>query len=138
MMKRPFAVTLTIWLVLILASWNVLRAWTSIAWQNVMMEFSAQLPPMISAIAGILWFLVGSVLLIGMWQKKVWSAKLLLGAAAAYTVWYWSERFIWQNPRPNIPFAVVANLVCLIIIYFASKSLSREAYERNTENPEVE
>ncbi|HND47971.1 MAG TPA: hypothetical protein PLL95_05380, partial [Anaerolineales bacterium] len=63
---------------------------------------------------------------------------LLLGAAAGYTVWYWSERLIWQNPRPNIPFTIVINFACLIVIYFASKSLSREAYERNTENPAIE
>lgn len=137
-MKRPFTVTLTIWLVLILASWNALRAWTSIAWQNILMEFSVQLPPMINTISGILWFLTGIVLLIGMWQKKAWSSKLLLGAAAGYTVWYWSERFIWQNPRPNVLFAILVNLACLIVIYFALKSLSREAYERNTENPETE
>lgn len=137
-MKRPFTVTLTIWLVLILASWNALQAWTSIAWQNILMEFSVQLPPMINIISGILWFLTGIVLLIGMWQKKAWSAKLLLGAAVGYTVWFWSERFIWQNPRPNVLFVILVNLACLIVIYFASKSLSREAYERNTENPEIE
>ncbi|GAB4567561.1 MAG: hypothetical protein Fur0017_08680 [Anaerolineales bacterium] len=137
-MKRPFTVTLTIWLVLILASWNALRAWTSIAWQNILMEFSVQLPPMINTISGILWFLTGIVLLIGVWQKKAWSAKLLLGAATGYTVWYWSERLIWQNPRPNVLFAILVNLACLIVTYFASKSLSREAYERNTENPETE
>ncbi|GAB4398540.1 MAG: hypothetical protein OHK003_21020 [Anaerolineales bacterium] len=137
-MKRPFTVTLTIWLVLILASWNALRAWTSIAWQTILMEFSVQLPPMINTISGILWFLTGIVLLIGVWQKKAWSAKLLLGAATGYTVWYWSERLIWQNPRPNVLFAILVNLACLIVTYFASKSLSREAYERNTENPETE
>lgn len=137
-MKRPFTVTLTIWLVLILASWNALQVWTSIAWQDILIEFSVQLPPMINIISGILWFLTGIALLIGIWQKKAWSAKLLPGIAAGYTVWYWSERFIWQNPRPNAVFAILVNLVCFIIIYFASKSLSREAYERNTENPETE
>lgn len=137
-MKRPFPVTLSIVLVLILASFNALRAWTSAAWQDIMMEFSVQMPPVFSAGMGVLWTVVGVILSIGIWQKKAWSAKMLLGAATGYTVWYWSERFIWQNPRQNIPFAVFINLVCLIIIYFASKSLSREAYERNTENPETE
>lgn len=137
-MKRPFPVTLSIVLVLILTSFNVLRAWTSAAWQDIMTEFSVQIPPGFSAGMGVLWTVVGAILSIGIWQKKDWSAKMLLGTAAGYTVWYWSERFIWQNPRLNIPFAVFINLVCLIIIYFASKSLSREAYERNTENPETE
>ena len=137
-MKRPFPVTLSIWLVLILASWNALRAWTSIAWQDVLTEFSVQMPPTLSAFASTLWLIIGITILMGVWQKKAWSKNLLLGAAAGYTVWVWSERLVWQNPRQNILFVVIINLACLIVIYFASKSLSREAYERNTENPEIE
>lgn len=137
-MKRPFSVTLTLWLVLILASWNALRAWTSIAWQEVLVEYSAHLPPTISAIVGTIWFIIGFILVWSIWKKKAWSIKLLIWAAAGYTVWVWGERLIWQNPRPNTPFAIVVNLVCLTIIYFASKSLSREAHERNTENPAIE
>lgn len=137
-MKRPFPVTLSIWLVLILASWNALRAWTSIAWQDVLTEFSVRMPPTLSAFASTFWLIIGISILIGIWQKKAWSKNLLLGAAAGYTLWYWSERLIWQNPRPNILFAVIVNLACFIVIYFGSKSLSREAYERNTENPAIE
>ncbi len=137
-MKRPFSVTLSMWLVLILASWNALRAWTSLAWQDVLIEFSTQMPPTLTAFASLFWLMIGIVVWFGLWQKKTWSKNLLLGAATGYTVWYWSERLIWQNPRPNIPFAVFVNLVCLIVIYFAFKSLSREAYERNIENPAIE
>lgn len=137
-MKRPFSVTLSMWLVLILASWNALRAWTSLAWQDVLIEFSTQVPPTLIAFASLFWLMIGIVVWFGLWQKKAWSKNLLLGAATGYTVWYWSERLIWQNPRLNIPFAVFVNLVCLIVIYFAFKSLSREAYERNIENPAIE
>ena len=137
-MKRPFPVTLTIWLVLMLAIWNLLRAWTSIAWQGILTEYAVRMPPNVSAIVGALWFIIGAILVWGIWQEKAWGAKLLPGAAAGYSVWYWSERLIWQNPHPNVQFAIVANLACLILIYFTLKSLSREAYERNTENPAIE
>ena len=137
-MKRPFSVTLSMWLVLILASWNALRSWTSLAWQDVLIEFSTQMPPTLIAFASLFWLMIGIVVWFGLWQKKAWSKNLLLGAATGYTVWYWSERLIWQNPRPNIPFAVIINLACLIVIYFTAKSLSREAYERNIENPAIE
>lgn len=137
-MKRPFPVTLSIVLVLFLTSWNALRAWTSIAWQETLSEFAVQMLPIFSAGIGFLWFAIGTALFIGTWQKKAWSAKLLRGVAAGYTIWYWSERFLWQNPRANIPFTLVINLACLMIIYLASKSLLREAYERNIENPETE
>ncbi|GAB1472524.1 hypothetical protein MASR2M66_34020 [Chloroflexota bacterium] len=138
MTKRPFSVTLTLALVLMLASWNALRAWTFILWQDILTETASRMPPFVGIAAGITWFIIGMVLLFGIWQKKAWSAKMLLGATAGYVVWVWGGRFIWQNPRPNIIFTVILNLVCLIPIYFTFKSLSREAYERNTENPKTE
>ncbi|MEN9563415.1 MAG: hypothetical protein RIR73_1659 [Chloroflexota bacterium] len=125
-------------MVLILASWNALRAWTSSAWRDVLTEFGAKIPPNISAAIGILWFIIGGILVWSIWQKKVWSAKMLLGAAAGYSIWYWSERLIWQNPRPNIVFTVFVQLACFILIYFTLKSFSREAYERNIEHPKTE
>lgn len=137
-MKRPPSVTLALWLVLILTAWNALRTWTSITWQAVLLEYSIRMSPVIGTIVGLLWFIIGGILAFGIWRKKAWGAKLLIGAAAGYTVWYWSERLIWQNPRPNVPFAVVMNLVGLLVIFFAWRSLSREAYERNTENPATE
>ncbi|MBL8062375.1 MAG: hypothetical protein JNK32_05105 [Anaerolineales bacterium] len=133
-MNRPIIVTLTGWAVLILASWNALRAWTSIAWSRVLIEYSVRLSPTISAAIAIFWTIAGLFLAWGIWQNKAWSAKALPTMAIGYTLWYWAERLIWQNPRPNVPFAIVINLVWLSLIYFTSKSLSREAYERNTEN----
>ena len=81
---------------------------------------------------------IGIFILWSIWQRKAWAAKLLLGASAGYSVWYWSERFIWQSPHPNWPFAVIVNLVLLGFILFATKSLSREAYEQKNENPKPE
>ncbi|MCQ3936520.1 MAG: hypothetical protein DPW18_05665 [Chloroflexi bacterium] len=137
-MKRPFVVTLAGWMVLIFTAWNVLRAWTSIAWSSTLTEFALRLSPAASAFIGIFWAALGAALSWSIWQKKPWSAKFLIGAGAGSTVWYWSERFLFQNPRPNSLFAVIVNLAVLTIIFFASKSLSREAYERNTENPTTE
>ncbi len=137
-MKRPFSVTLAGMLVLILALWNALRAWTSLAWRSILNEYSVQMPPFFSAGMGSFWFIIGLTIAASIWKKNPWSIKLLSLAAIGYTIWYWSERMIWQNPRPNVPFAIIINLACLVTIYFASKSLSREAYERDIENPATE
>lgn len=137
-MKRPFPVTLTLWLVLILASWNALRAWTSLAWQGVLTEYAAKMPLEAGVISGILWFTLGLVLAFGLWRNKAWSAKGLVAAAAGYSAWYWSVRFLWQHPRPNALFAAVVNIACLALIILTINSMSREAYERNTENQAAE
>ena len=137
MNKIPFRATLLLWLVLSLTAWNALRLWTAIAWHNVLDEFSVE-PTMTTAVSGAFWMVTGIILLWSIWQKKAWAAKLLIGAAAGYTVWYWSERLIWQNPHPNWPFTVIVNLVLIIFILFTTKSLTREAHERKIENPKID
>jgi hypothetical protein len=136
MNKIPLRVTLLLWLVLTLAAWNALRLWTALAWHNVLNEFSAQPASTITAISGAVWMVTGIILIWGIWQKKAWAAKLLLGASAGYTVWYWSERLIWQTPHPNWLFAVIVNLALLVFILFTTRLLTREAHERKIENQE--
>jgi hypothetical protein len=137
-MKRSFAVTLVYIMVLITITSNIVRIWTVLAWSEVLTEFSARLSPPVSAIIGTLWIAVSCILYLGISQRKAWAWKMLLGTAAGYTIGYWSERLFFQNPRPNTVFAVIVNLVLMIVIYFAIKSLSREAYERKIENPVIE
>ena len=138
MSKQPFRVTLLLWLVLTLTTWNFIRFWTALAWREVLNEFSSQPTSTVITASGAVWMFIGIFILWSIWQRKAWAAKLLLGASAGYTVWYWSERLIWQSPHPNWPFAVIVNLVLLGFIPFAIKSLSREAYEQKNENPKSE
>ncbi|MCE7859456.1 MAG: hypothetical protein DYG86_06680 [Chloroflexi bacterium CFX2] len=138
MMKRAVPVTLTLWLVLTLAIWNAVQAWTSISWREVLLEYAVRQPLMVGIFAGGFWFIIGLVLAWGIWRDKAWSTKLLPVAAAGYIFWYWVERLLWQNPRPNAPFVVVIHIASAILIYYSLKSMSREAYERNTENQKIE
>lgn len=137
-MNRSISVTLSLWLVLIFTAWNLIKIWTFIAWRNVLIEFSIQLNPYFSAIISTMWALSGFVLAYGILQKKAWSLKMLPALAAGYTVWYWSERLIWQNGKTNLWFAIFVNFVLVIIIYFSTKSLAREAYERTNKNTTTE
>jgi hypothetical protein len=137
-MARPLSVTLTLWLVLILSVSNMLRAWTVLAWQEVLLEFSAKQSPAVSAGIGIFWAVAGLVLWWGLYQRKAWAGKLLYGAGAGYTVWYWGERVFFQNPREGVWFAVILNLAVLILIFATNKTMMREAYERTIENQKTE
>jgi hypothetical protein len=82
--------------------------------------------------------IMGFVLFWSIWQKKAWASKLLVGVASGYSIWYWSERLVWQNPHPNWLFAVIVNLAALAFILLTAKSLSREAHERKNENPAID
>jgi hypothetical protein len=137
-MNRPFSVTLALWLVLILTIWNLIKAWTALTWRNILNEFSVNLMPEVTVAISIIWVIIGLILMWGILQKKVWSVKMLPTLAAGYTIWYWSERLIWHHQKTNLVFAVILNFILLIIIYFGTKSLSREAYERTIENSTTE
>jgi len=137
MNRLPIRVTLLLWLVLTLSAWNGLRLWTALIWHNALDEFSAE-PAFTIIISSAIWMVTGIILIWGLWQEKAWAVKLLLGASAGYTVWYWSERLIWQTPHPNWLFAVIVNLGLLAFILFTTKKLAREAHERKNENPKVD
>lgn len=136
MSRRPFRVTLTLWLVLFLTAWNGLRLWTAIAWREVLVEFSAKPSPSISSISGAVWFVIGCLILWKVIQGSAAAWNTLLWAAAGYSVWYWTERLLWQEPRPNWPFAVALNLVLMILVVSVKRSMTREAYERKDEDPD--
>lgn len=137
-MNRPFSVTLSLVLVLIFTAWNFVKIWTLFAWQDVLHEFAISPNLYLSVIISTIWVIAGIISTWGILQKKVWSVKMLPALAAGYIVWYWSERFIWHNQKTNLVFAVILNFILLIIIYFGTKSLSREAYERTIENSTTE
>jgi hypothetical protein len=136
--KFPIRITLLLLMVLFITAWNFLRMWTALSWQNVLNEFSSNPPAYAIYISGGIWGIIGLMLIWSIWQVKAWTRKLLLGASAGYTVWYWGERILWQMPRPNWPFAVILNLVVIIFILFVSKLLTKEAYEQKSQHPEIE
>ena len=138
MNRPPLRVTLLLWLVLTLSVWNGLRLWTSLAWHNVLDEFSARPSSTVIAVSSAIWMVTGIILIWSIWQKKAWAANLLIGASAGYSIWYWSERFIRQTPHPNWLFAVIVNLALLVFILYTTKLLMREAHERKNENPKIE
>ncbi len=138
MSKLPIRATLTIWLVLLLTAWNALRVWTALSWQAVLIEYHAQPAPWVTAVTGGLWTALGLLIIWSIWQSKTWAGKILFGAAIGYTVWYWSERLIWQEAHPNWVFAVILNLTLVVFIIFTTKLLTREAHEQNSQHPEIE
>lgn len=60
--------------------------------------------------------MVSMLLLWGMWQAKGWIRYALLGAGAGFTVWYWSDRLLFQMSSDNWLFALLANILLLIVL----------------------
>ena len=115
-MKRPFSVTILLWLVLSLTAWSGLRLVSAILWWRTLLEFAASPGPLYIAISAGIWLIVGVGLLWGMWQVKAWIRYALFGAVAGFSLWYWCDRLLLQASRENWPFALGATVLLLILV----------------------
>ncbi len=114
--KPSLHVTPLLLLVLILTVWHAFRLWTAVAWYDLIQEFAPAPGPLYTALSGLTWLVVGSALLWNLWQKKAQAAKMLFWAATSYTVWYWTDRLVFQAPRANWPFSLLLNIFLLAYV----------------------
>jgi len=115
-MKRPFSVTILLWLVLSLTAWSGLRLYSAIQWWQTLLELASPPGPLYIAISAGVWLAIALGLLWGMWQAKAWIRTALLGTGAGFTVWYWCDRLLLQSAHENWPFALGLTILFLIII----------------------
>lgn len=115
-MRRPFGVTILLWLVLSLTAWSVLRLYSAIQWWSLISEFASTPGPLYIALSGGFWLIVSVLLLWGMWQAKAWIRSALLGAGAALAAWYWGDRLLLQKPGMNWLFALMLTVFLLTIL----------------------
>jgi hypothetical protein len=108
--------TLLLLVVLILTCWNGARLWAAAAWYDVLLEFAPRPGPVYTALSGAFWLAAGLAVTWGLWRRKAWAAKALIGAAAGYTSWYWLDRILFQSPRANWPFVLLVNLFLLAYV----------------------
>jgi len=116
-MKRPFSVTILLWLVLSLTAWSGLRLTTALQWWETLREYATPPSPVYIAISGGFWFIASISLLWGMWRVKAWIRHALLGGGVGFAVWYWCDRLLFQMQRVNGVFALLATILILIILF---------------------
>ncbi|RPJ23287.1 MAG: hypothetical protein EHM33_21390 [Chloroflexi bacterium] len=107
--KRPFGVTLLLWLVLSLSAWGVVRLLATLRWWDVLNEFGARLSPLYLLITGAGWVLVGAVLLWGIFLGKTWMRLAMPLSIFLWLAEYWIERVFFESPRANLLFALIAS-----------------------------
>ena len=125
--RRPFGVTLHLWMVLCLSAWGLIRLLAALRWWDVLSEFRASLSPLYLSITGAGWAVAGAVLLWSMWIAKPWSRLAIVVSILLWLSEYWLERLFFQQPRPNLLFTLAMSAM-LVAVTFAS------ALNRNTKN----
>ena len=143
--KRPFGVTLLLWMVLSLLAWGPVRFFAALRAWDVLIEFGSRLSPLYLALTGAAWALAGGVLMWSMWVGKKWSHRAILASVLVWLIEYWIERVFFQAPRANLPFAVAGTLLlaCVTSISTFLRSTTEfftrsEEYEQPDKNPDSE
>jgi hypothetical protein len=142
--KRPFGVTLLLWLVLSLSAWGAVRLIATLRWWNVLREFDARLSPPYLSITGAGWVLAGGVLLWSVFSGRSWARLAVLISVFLWVTEYWIERTIYEAPRANLLFAISASALLLIVTListfnrktknFLTRSEEHEQSNKNTDS----
>lgn len=115
-MRRPFSVTILLWLVLSLTVWGLLRLVSAILWWDTLRVYASPPGPLYITVSGGAWLIIGIGLLWGMWRAKAWIRQALLGAGIGFTAWYWSDRLLLQAWRVNWVFMLYATVLLLVLV----------------------
>ena len=113
--KRPFGVTLFLWMVLFLSAWGILRLLATLRWWEVLSEFGTRLSPLYLSVTGAGWVVIGAVLLWGIWAGKRWVYPALPIAIFAWLAEYWLERIFFQAPRANLGFMAILSILVIAV-----------------------
>ena len=139
--KRPFGVTLLLWLVLTLIAWGAVRLIATLRAWDFLLEFESSLSPVYLAGTGAAWSLVGCVLLWSMFTNPPWARLAILIAIVVWLIEYWVERIFFQAPRTNLLFSVISSALMLGIALTSTLHKSTrdfftgsEEYEQHIEN----
>ena len=133
--KRPFGVTLLLWLVLSLSAWGVVRLLAALRWWDVLNEFGARLSPLYLSITGAGWVVVGGVLLWGLFSGKRWTRLAIPVSIFLWLMEYWIERIFFESPRANLLFALIASILLFVVtLVSAFNRKTREFFIRSEEH----
>ena len=133
--RRPFGVTLLLWLVLSLSAWGAVRLIAALRFWTLLSEFEARLNPWYLSLTGVGWMIVGTVLLWGLFSGKLWSPRAILVSIALWIVQYWIERVFFETPRANVFFAlIVTALLFIVTLISAFNRKTKEFFIRSEEH----
>jgi hypothetical protein len=126
--KRPTSVTLLALIVLIITIVNIIRFILSIRYWSFLFSRSA-ISPFYLALTGLVWSVVGAILIWGLWKAKTWGPMLMQAVGLTYALYYWLDQiFLKDHPvsgtsgtirvllPTNWQFAAFVTAFCLVFM----------------------
>jgi hypothetical protein len=140
--KRPFGVTLFLWMVLCLSAWGLLRLLGALRWWDVLDRFGSRLNPAYLALTGAAWMAAGIVLVWSILAGKRWAYLAIPIAIFTWLAGYWLERIFFQDPRANLMFMIAVTIAIsavTLLITFNRRTkeflLKSEEHEQPDQDP---
>ncbi|HVF24905.1 MAG TPA: hypothetical protein VNA23_03400 [Anaerolineales bacterium] len=134
--RRPFGVTLLLWMVLSLSAWGLIRLLATLRWWDVLTEFRPSLSPLYLSITGAGWAIAGAVLLRIMWSGKAWARLAIVISILLWLAEYWIERLFFQQPRPNLLFTMAITVLLLAVTFASALNQSTKNFFTKSEEHE--
>ncbi len=134
--RRPFSVTLFLWMVLSLSVWGAIRLFAALRWWDVLYEFDARLSPLYLSITGAGWVLAGGILLWSIWSRKAWARWAIPISIGFWLAEYWIERLFFQAPRANLLFMLALSTLLLILTIAITFNRSTRTFFMRSEEHE--
>ena len=134
--KRPFSVTLLLWMVLILSAWGFTRLAAALQTWDLLTEFEAGLSPLYLSITGAAWGVAGCVLLYSIWRGKPWVRFASITSTLIWLIEYWLERTLFQATRGNLFFAIGSSIFIIVIVWALSRQLGTKSFFIKSEEHE--
>ena len=135
-LRRPFGVTLLLWMVLSLSAWGWIRLIAALRNWDVLYEFEASLSPLYLSITGTGWGVAGLVLLWSLWSGKAWAPIAILTSVLLWLAEYWIERLFFQAPRPNLLFTLILSALLLAVTYTSTMNRNTKDFFTKSEEHE--
>ena len=137
--RRPASVTFLAVLVLTIGGLNLIRvAQTLLQWS--FLEELLPISPAYFALTGLIWGLLGLVLIWGLWRGETWVPKLLRVSSLIYVIYIWVDRLLVRDPSSRSVNELFSALLTVSVLVIILLILSRrnvkvyfgEAYEQRS------
>jgi len=112
---RPFSVTIIIWLVLIIAVSNLIRLVRTVFQWDFLLGL-IDVHPAYLIVSGLVWGIVGIVLVWGLWKAREWAFYALRWGAALYIIYIWFDRLFISSPSVRNTNNLFVSVVSLLLI----------------------
>jgi hypothetical protein len=136
--SRPIRIYVLIIFILWFTGMNGLRLSEAIYFWKTLQEY--RVSPLYIGLSGGFWLIIGITLAWGLCWGKAWARMAATCGMTGYTIWYWFDRLVLENPHANWPFILFTNLILLIILFsilFSRKSNLFYIRDINERQPEI-